>query len=108
MGMCLLLGGPIHHITVRGKDVLFEVHPYCGPHPIHKRTLDPLDNIPPGFWDAIQLWIDGGKKLDGDKCVVPSKCSKCESSGFITRHLGGKHYEVVGKCEVCDGRGWKF
>lgn len=103
----LSLGGPNYTISVRGKPVLFELHPYCGPHPVHKRTLDPLEHIPPGFWDAIELWEKGGKRLTDGVCVVPEKCRECDWGDKI-EHLGGRHWEVVGKCDVCEGKGWHW
>jgi len=101
----LSVGGPTHQINVRGRQVPFEMHPYCGPTPVHKITGDPLLNTPPGFWDAIDLWIRGGKKMDGETAVVPAACADCDGSGDEMKHLGGKHYELVGRCKACKGKG---
>jgi len=106
--VCLLQGGPTHLISVRGKDVPFEFHPYCGPWPVHKITGELLKKEPPGFWDAIERWIKGGSKLDGDNCLVPQWCVACKRSGDEILHIGGKHYEIVGRCQSCEGRGWNW
>lgn len=95
----LSLGGPTYRISVRGKLIPFEMHPYCGP---------ALERIPRGFWDAIELWQKGGSKLEGDICVVPSKCIGCNGTGYLLRHLGGRSCEVVGKCEACGGNGFTW
>lgn len=103
--VCLLLGGPTYLISVRGRIVPFELHPYCGPNPVHKITGEPLIHIPPGFWDAIERWEKGGSKRDGDICLVPEWCRACDGRGDEIKHIDGKHWEVVGKCERCDGTG---
>ena len=102
------LGGPNYRIAIRGKAVTIEDHPYCGPWPVHPKTLTPLLHEPPGFWDAVQLWIDGGKVVENGECVVPSICRGCDGTGWLSKHLGGRHWEVTGKCEACDGRGLVF
>ena len=37
---------------------LFEVHPYCGPTPLNRRTGDPRATIPARFWST---WDEFGK-----------------------------------------------
>lgn len=101
-------GGPTLKINVLGNLLPFELHPWCGPHPLHKITGDPLSKIPPGFWEAIDLWVRGGKKLSGDECLVPCQCRECDGMGYRRRHLGGKHYKVTGECKACSGSGVVF
>jgi len=60
------MGGQILLIPVgrSGKTVAFEMHNQFGPWPVHKRTHDPLDNVPAGFgtptncggWAANWSW----------------------------------------------------
>lgn len=107
--VCVMLGGPTYWINVRGKPLPFEDHPYCGPTPVAKNDLaQPREVIPAGFWEAIELWEKGGRVMDGDKCVVPLACKSCDGSGDNVRHLGGRHYEIVGRCEECAGKGFVF
>ncbi len=100
------LGGPTLQIEVGGKLVPFEMHPHCGPHPCHKTTGELLKRIPPGFWEAIDLWVKSGERLNGGRCIVPDVCRDCEGRGDVIKHLGGRHYEMVGQCAKCKGRGW--
>lgn len=100
----LTVGGPDLTIVVEGgREVLFEMHHWHGPHPIDKKTLDPLDSIPRGFWDAIDRWQEGGMLVRESVCVTPKWCDKCRRTGYKLIHLFGKHYEVDGKCSECNG-----
>lgn len=96
-------GGDMLLMPVGNKTVLFELHYYCGPMPCSKKTLGHLANIPKGFWDAYERWDAGGRLVDGDACVVHDWCRECRGSGHEERHIHGRHYEVVGKCQVCNG-----
>jgi len=61
---------PEYVITAGGKDIRFEMHPYCGPMPVSKTgaglSLGP--NHP--FWGAVTRWSQqGGKVDDNGKCI---------------------------------------
>ena len=100
----LSLGGRTIVMPIgKSKTVLFEMHNYFGPIPLNKRTDEPMDRIPKAFWDAFERWDLGGKMMDGDTCVTPSWCEECGGHGDKTRHLGGRHYEIIGKCDKCKG-----
>lgn len=96
-------GGDLLLMPLGAKEVLFELHNYLGPHPVSKKTLAPLERIPHGFWDAYERWDVGGRQVDGETCVLREWCQLCKGSGEEMRHLGGKHYECVGKCKSCNG-----
>lgn len=83
------LGGPVHQISVGGKIITFEMHPYCGPAAL-KKNGDPLTNQPPRFLAAASLWCQQGKRIESDLCVydIPGEP--------ITQHIGGRHYRVIG------------
>lgn len=62
-------GGPVYEIEVRGRLWLFEAPYSCGLVPLNKDG-SPRQSPWPGFvWDAVQLWEDQGKRIDGDRCV---------------------------------------
>ena len=96
-------GGDLLLMPIESKTVLFELHRYFGPHPVSKRTFDPLERIPKGFWDAYERWDLGGKLVEGETCVVREWCPACKGSGDETTHRGGKHHEITGRCKSCDG-----
>jgi hypothetical protein len=59
-------GGPDRYLTVAGKTVLFEEHPYCGPIVLHKQTKDPIENQPKEsdlFWVHYDAWAMQGKRV---------------------------------------------
>jgi len=98
------MGGQILLIPVgrSGKTVAFEMHNQFGPWPVHKRTHDPLDNVPAGFWDAYELWGLGGKLVMGNVCVLPIPCTHCEGFGFMVDRSSG--LAMCGpNCPKCDG-----
>lgn len=99
----MALGGPTLFIQVGGRQRPFELHPYFGPSLLHAATLEPLANIPKEFWDAIDRWQLGGKKLNGDVAIATAWCPTCKGSGDEIRHVGGRHWEIVGKCKACNG-----
>lgn len=41
------VGSPGYHF----EGFFFEVHRYCGPVPLNRRTHDPRSTIPAGFWE---------------------------------------------------------
>ena len=96
-------GGDLLLMPMGNRNVLFEIHPYHGPAPLNKKTLEPLNNIPAGFWDAVDRWIAGGQLVDGDLCVVGEWCMACNGSGEEARHIGGGRYSVAGCCKACNG-----
>ncbi len=56
----LCLGGPVYEYG----GWLFEIHSYCGPHPLNRRTLEPRVNIPAEFWQA---WEEFEKLPDEER-----------------------------------------
>lgn len=91
-------------MPLNGKDVLFELHHYFGPHPISKKTSAPLERIPGGFWDAFKRWELGGKLMEGKLCVVPEWCPKCKGSGLRVQMIGKRTGIDEGACEACHGK----
>jgi hypothetical protein len=69
-GGVVCLSGPYLTIDVDGREVLFEMHSYFGPMPLNKRTEEPLERIPRGFWEAFDRWVSGGKLVDGNQCIA--------------------------------------
>lgn len=89
---CILLGGPVQTIRVRGKPYRFEMHHYCGPFTV-KKNDDPTANQPePGdpFWEAVTLWDRQGRKVENGECVWFHEPEP------ILEHLGGRNYYVLG------------
>ncbi len=66
----MMLGGDMLLMPLGDKTVLFELHHYFGPIPTSKRTLEPLERIPRGFWDAFERWVKAGRLVDGELCVL--------------------------------------
>lgn len=65
------MGGKLLIIPLSdGRECLFEMHSYHGPIPLNKKTHGQLIRVPRGFWEAFDRWVDGGKKVDGDRCVI--------------------------------------
>ena len=96
-------GGPVYYIYVRGKLRPFEMHSYFGPIPLHLKTLDPLEREPPGFWKSIEWWEMGGKRMEGNQCLIPPWCKSCEGTGYELEHWGGRNHRIIGPCQVCKG-----
>lgn len=77
-------------IQVNGHVYEFEMHPYCGPTLLNKRTGSPLEYQPTPFLEAASLWAQQGQKIEDGLCVW------YHEPKMITRHLGGRHYQVIG------------
>lgn len=77
-------------IQVNGKRIEFEMHPYCGP-TILKRNGEPLKHQPIDFLEAASLWAQQGQK------VVDGLCVWHHEPKPILKHLGGRHYQVIGE-----------
>ncbi len=77
-------GGPIYFMPVKGKMRPFEMHSYFGPIPVHAKTHDPIEKVPASFWSSYELWDQGGRQMDGDKCVLPTPCGIC--GGTLLSH----------------------
>lgn len=90
-GMTVFLecGGPMFKISVGGKVIEFEMHPYCGP-TILKRNGDPLKHQPTPFLEAVSLWAKQGQKMENGLCVWFHEPKE------IMKHLGGKNWEIIG------------
>lgn len=71
--ICLLMGGPLYRIYVDEKWILFEMHNYCGPMPLHLKTQEPRWLGPRHkFWEAVTYWIAQGKQTGLDKKGIKS------------------------------------
>lgn len=103
-GFHIDFGGDDLLMPIGDKQVLFEMHHHFGPIPLNKRTGECLRNIPSGFWDAFKRWELGGKLVVGNLCVLPKWCDACRKTGDEIRHIGGKHFEIIGPCKKCEGK----
>lgn len=90
MKVFLELGGPMLKIFVKGKIIEFEMHPYCGPNILNKRG-EPLANQPVDFLKAASLWAQQGKRMENGLCRWDHEPE------LITKHLGGRHYLLIGE-----------
>jgi hypothetical protein len=91
----LTVGGPTYAIEVAGKVWRFELPPYCSLVIIGKRG-DPVRTEPGPrhpFWRAVELWVEQGKRMDGDRCVWVEKPTP------KVRHVGGGNYLVLESVE---------
>lgn len=95
----VLLGGPMHKISVGGKVYEFEFHSYVGP-TILNRHGDPCKNQPLPFLEAASLWAQQGKRVDKKTGL----CVWERESQPITKHIGGRHHLVVGWTKPEPGR----
>lgn len=87
----MLVGGPMFKISVGGKIYEFEMHPYCGPTLLNRRGDPlPLDKHPKDFLEAASLWAQQGQKTEDGLCVYYHEPKE------ILKHLGGRHYLLVG------------
>ena len=83
-------GGPMRKISVRGVVYEFEMHPYCGPHILNRRG-EPLARQPKEFLKAASLWAQQGQRIDEN-----GLCVWDHPPEPILKHLGGRHYQLVG------------
>lgn len=84
-------------IQVNGYVYHFEMHPYCGPNILNKRTEEPLKHQPMEFLEAASLWAKQGQKIENGLCVWYHKPKP------ILEHLGGRHYKVLGSYPAVRG-----
>ena len=105
--VCIMVGGPVYRIQAGGRWFAFEMHPYCGPCPVRRDTHEELTRDPgKAFWDAIERWCANDEQVSGDEAIAPAWCPSCTfDRGSEVRALGGKHFEIVGKCKQCGGSG---
>jgi hypothetical protein len=87
--VCILTGGPTLKISVKGKVYSFEDHPYCGPVVLTRRG-DPASVQPMAFLKAASLWYAQGKRVEGGLCRWDHEPKE------ILKHLGGRHWQIVG------------
>lgn len=87
--LCVLIGGPMRKISVGGKIYEFEMHPYCGP-TLSDKHGSPLEKQPSAFLEAASLWAQQGERIEDGLCRWDHKPEP------ILKHLGGRHYQVVG------------
>lgn len=87
----MLVGGDMYKISVGGKVYEFEMHHYCGPTLLtRKGDPIPLDEHPRAFLEAASLWAQQGRKVENGLCVWYHEPKE------TLKHLGGKHYLLVG------------
>lgn len=86
----ITLGGAIFRISVGGKIHTFEDHSWCGPVKL-KPNGDPAKGQPNDFLEAASLWYQHGKKVDAE-----GLCIWFHEPVPITKHMGGRHYKVIG------------
>jgi hypothetical protein len=58
-------GGPDRYMSVGGKVIRFEDHPYCGPIVLQLKTGVPAENQPGErdlFWRHYDAWAKQGKR----------------------------------------------
>ena len=89
LGACVDCGGPMLKISVGGKVIEFEMHPYCGPN-ILNRKGDPLANQPNDFLVAASLWAQQGQRMEDGLCRWDHPPKE------ILKHLGGRHWQILG------------
>lgn len=76
-------------ISVGGKVIEFEMHPWCGP-TILKRNGEPLKEQPMPFLEAASLWAQQGQRMEDGLCRWDHPPKE------ITKHLGGRYWKIVG------------
>ena len=83
--VCLLTGGPLYRINVDNQWIAFELHHYCGPIPLDKRTLEPRSLGPRhNFWRAVTLWVNQGSEVGGKF----GDCTSCVwKNGPLVRYV---------------------
>lgn len=91
------MGGPTLKISVNGKILSFEDHPYCGP-TLLKRNGDPAVHQPSTFLNAVTLWYQQGKRLEDGLCRWDTEPQP------ITKHMGGRRWKIIGYTESHKGR----
>ena len=89
LGACVDCGGPMLKISVGGKVIEFEMHPYCGPN-ILNRKGEPLANQPDDFLTAASLWAQQGQRMEDGLCRWDHPPKE------ILKHLGGRHWQILG------------
>lgn len=63
------VGGPTKKIYAGGRLWYFEMHHFCGPMPIHKKTGNGIEGTK-AFWEAVTLWAQQGERVNSDVCLV--------------------------------------
>lgn len=86
----LEVGGPMYKIKRCGKIYEFELNQFAGPNILNKKTGSPLKNQPMPFLEAVSLWLQQGKRMENGLCRWDHDPEK------ILKHLGGRHYLVLG------------
>lgn len=76
-------------ISVGGRIIEFEMHPYCGPNILNKRG-EPSEKQPMDFLKAASLWAQQGKRMEDGLCRWDHEPKP------IKRHLWGNNWEIVG------------
>lgn len=80
------MGSPVRKIVVQSRVWHFEMHKYCGPMPVHKRTGAGVDGTK-AFWEAVTWWAQQGERIDdAGVCVYERPIEK------PLYHLGGRNY----------------
>ncbi len=77
-------------ISVGGKIIRFEMHPYSGPNILNYRD-EPCKNQPDDFLKAASLWLQQGKRMEGGLCRWDHEPE------MILEHIRGQHYKFLGQ-----------
>ena len=86
------VGGEMLKISVGGRVYEFEMHPIFGP-ALLDRNGNALDKQPIPFLKAVSLWAEQGRRMESGLCRWD------HGSEPITKHMGGRHYKVIGWTE---------
>ncbi len=62
-GAIVCCGGPVKKIVAGSRLWHFEMHPFCGPMPIHKKTGNGVEGTKE-FWQAVTWWAEQGERVD--------------------------------------------
>ena len=103
-GVVHLSISPHRIIEVEGKIYQFDMHHYCGPMPCNKDGSDRKTPWPKRAWEAVQAWIDQGKKLyDDESCVykLPKKEKRATSCEQCGAPLCGSAFVIDNEGPVC-------
>lgn len=61
---------PEYRITVRGRIIAFEDHPYCGPMPITAKGMGMDLAASHPFWHAVTQWYQKGKQVGPNNTCI--------------------------------------
>ena len=76
-------------ISVGGKIIEFEMHPYCGPTILNLRG-EPASKQPKDFLEAASLWAQQGRRMEDGLCRWDHEREE------ILQHIGGRQWKIIG------------